>query len=141
MEEIRERIIKVFTEAAHDYLNKRVIVSYEIDNGHDVHAFYRVMANPDGVIHVQGYPGMSNEKIMWISARARNYYKMLLERVKGHVSVGNEHKSNLPFFGNAGLQLGKGIPYSAKALQDILAREFSGSTEALEITNEKMLSE
>lgn len=118
---MRTEITDILLEVGVDYQNKGVISDLEIIQGHDVHAFYRFKKRPNRVVHVQGYPGMSNSEKMYVSARLRDYNKMLEERIKGNVSIGNEHKANLPHQ-LVEMQVGMMMPYDSKILQEELEK-------------------
>ena len=96
MSEPRQIIIDLFTELGKKYLTKNIAASFELNEGHDIHAFYRLANNPDRVIHLQGYPGLSEEDSIYLSARLRDYNKMMNIRKAGIATIGNEHEANIP---------------------------------------------
>lgn len=114
----REKISRVLSEVGAHY-RERGVAELELHQGHDVHAFYRLTADPSRAIHVQGYPGMSSEEKMKVAARLMDHAGMMEIRLKGTVSVGNEHEATVERFSN--FELGIDIPYDAEVLEDILA--------------------
>jgi len=119
MHENRNRITEIFIERAKQlFKDKPSFDGFEIVQGHDVHAFYKF--NDGTVEHVQGYPGMSEDNIMRISARLRKYDAMIIERAKPRVSIGNEHHSNIrgafPKLGACPVE----VQYNVKSLNDTL---------------------
>ncbi|MDP3734589.1 MAG: hypothetical protein Q8R37_05155, partial [Nanoarchaeota archaeon] len=85
---MRTKITALFEEVANNYNGK---VTVEVDQGHDVHAFYRLTQDPSKVIHLQGYTGFSTEQEARIWGRMLSYNYMMDLRKSGEVSVGNEH--------------------------------------------------
>lgn len=114
---MRDKITKLFEEVGKDYQSKK-FAELELYQGHDVHAFYRLLSDPSKVIHVQGYPGMSDENQARVFARMMDYNTMMIIRNRGNVSIGNEHEAVIRPFG--GLELGKMIPYKPEVLETIL---------------------
>lgn len=117
----RERITEVLEIVATNYKDKNIATS-EIYQGHDVHAFYRLTANPNQVVHVQGYPGLSNDDQMAVWARLMDYDKMIAIRKEGRVSIGNEHGAALKLFWEFGFGLGMRIPYRWERLELMLGQ-------------------
>ncbi len=118
---MRDKLTKLFEEVGRDYENYG-IASLELNQGHDVHAFYWLIpyeCKPIKVVHVQGYPGMSTDDKARVFARLMDLNKMLEIRCKEGVSIGNEHDAVIKpfpdFFG------GIYIPYDAKVLEEMLA--------------------
>lgn len=119
---MRKEITDVLVGIGRSYQDKGLVSGFEITQDHDVHGFYRLSKNPDKVIHIQAYPGLSSQKEMCISVRLREYDIMLQERIEGIVPVGNEHKANIPdHFLN--MQGGIKLPYSIKEIQEALEKE------------------
>ena len=118
----RKKITNVFMNAARSYQDEGKSHAFEIVQGHDVHAFLQMPYNL--VIHVQGYPGMSGLKEMYVSTRLRNYSKMLKERLAG-ASIGNEHESNIPLISSDSI-LTK-MPYNERKLKDFLDNTFKAA--------------
>ncbi len=115
---MRNKITDLLTEVGEDY-KKREVAVYKIHQGHDVHAFYRVLPRiTREVVHVQGYPGMSTESEARVFARLMNYDKMMEIRKVGGFSIGNEHDAVIKQFPN--FREGVMIPYDAKVLEEML---------------------
>jgi len=114
---MREEITKLLLDVGKHYRNKG-LVEGEIKRGHDIHAFYRLTKNPSQVIHVQAYPGLSNENEARVWARMMNYDEMMEIRNSGRVSPGNEHEATVRFFPN--FDNGIMIPYDPEALKEKL---------------------
>lgn len=119
---MREKITQLFEKVGEDY-KKRNIVTYEINQGHDIHAFYRLPRNVENLVHVQGYPGMSTERGARVYARVMDYNKTMAIRKAGGVSIGNEHKAVVKQFPN--FKCGVVIPYEAKILEEMLGENIS----------------
>lgn len=115
----RERIVGLFTDVADDYRNAHLAETEIHAIGHDIHAFYRLTSDSSKVIHVQGYPGMSNDGNARVYARMMNYEKMLSIRNSGLVSIGNEHDAVIMPFPN--FEVGIFIRYDPKILEEKLA--------------------
>jgi hypothetical protein len=96
-EQVKRKIIDVLSETGIKLLKCRNISGVEIQAGHDVHAFFRSTSNPNKVIHVQAYPGFSNQKDLCIAAREMDYKKLMQIRQaqeKGSgPSIGNEDEA------------------------------------------------
>ncbi|MBI4020429.1 MAG: hypothetical protein HY367_03790 [Candidatus Aenigmarchaeota archaeon] len=114
----RENITRLFTNVGIDYIEAG-IATFELHDGHDVHAFYRLIKEPGKVIHVQGYPGMSVGEKARVWARLMDYGRMAEIRASGGVSIGNEHEATVQNFPN--FAIGVEIPYSSKKLKELLA--------------------
>lgn len=119
----REAISYIFNEIGENY-EELGLARCEIHQGHDIHAFYHLLKSPSKVIHVQGYPGMSNQEGMRVWARLMDYNKMIdireTAKVTGkRLSIGNEHEATIQNFGNFGV--GIFIPYSSIVLEDKIA--------------------
>ncbi|KYK26712.1 hypothetical protein AYK26_07175 [Euryarchaeota archaeon SM23-78] len=112
---MREEITSVFEEVGRHY-KERGVVEPDIHQGHDVHAFYRLSKEPSQVIHVQGYPGLSDEKGMYVWARLLDYDKMMEIRQISTASIGNEHGAFIK-----GLISQQKIAYDSKILEEKLA--------------------
>ena len=119
---MRKEITEILIKLGLNYMEKGEISSFEIVNLHDVHAFYKLKKTPEIIINVQGYPGMSDSNIMRVNARLRDYEIMLIERTKGKVSVGNEHKANIPCSFRT-LDTMQEVPYDAKELEELLSKD------------------
>ena len=115
----RERILCLFLEAGDHYLG-RGSAELNLYQDNDVHAFYRLTADPSKVVHVQGYPGMSSEEKMHVWARLVNYDLMRVIRENSSASPGNEHSAVIKQFEN--FELGIEIPYKARALEELLEK-------------------
>ena len=98
-------MIKLLSELGIGYLNNGIVRGFELHEGHDIHLYLLSAADQRNVIHVQGYPGMSNRGLgsARVNARRMNYDVILAQRQHGGVSIGNEHGSIteiFPEFGN-----------------------------------------
>jgi len=87
------RILDVFTESGRELMRGRVSDGFEIYRDGDAHVFYRLADNR--VIHLQGYPGFSNDETMVVIGRLRDYQKMIKIRAEGKANIGNEHDSDI----------------------------------------------
>ncbi len=115
---MRNKITGLLTEIGDDY-KKREVAIYKIHQGHDVHAFYRILPRQTReVVHVQGYPRMSTESEMRVFARLMNHDKMMEIRKAGGVSIGNEHEAVVRPFPN--FREGIIIPYESQILESML---------------------
>lgn len=114
---MREKITQLLKEVGEDY-ESRDVATFNIHQGHDVHAFYRLPRNTENLVHVQGYPGMSNEREMRVYARLMDYNKMITIRKAGGVSIGNEHEAVVKPFPN--FQGGVMIHYEAQVLEEMI---------------------
>lgn len=116
------KIVNVFYELGVDLMDRGIAVC-ELHHAHDVHAFYHLLDNSRNVIHVQGYPGMSNTadhpNEMRVFARLMDGRKRLELRKENKVSVGNEHQAVIMPFPN--FQNEVYIPYEKSRLLDLLA--------------------
>ena len=94
-----QRISSLFSSFGSVLLGEGRISELEVYQKHDVHAFYRLASNPDEVVHVQGYPGMSTNRQATILARVMDYDKMQEVRRRGLKNgarlIGNEHEAVL----------------------------------------------
>lgn len=113
---MRTKITNLFQAVAEDYQNSAEL---ELHQGHDVHAFYRLQKDPTKVIHLQGYPGMSNENQAHVFARLMDYQEMINIRNQGTISIGNEHEAVIKTFPNFEF-IGKDIPYDKRILENML---------------------
>lgn len=113
----RNKIIKLFEKLGERYEKKNLAVVNIYQNNY-VHAFYRLIKNPDKVVHVQGYPGDSSEKKIKVWARVLDYEKMMLIRSAEGVSVGSEHEATTELFPN--FKYGVNISYKTKILEKML---------------------
>lgn len=111
----RKKITDVFISIAKSYQDERKSHTFEIVQAHDVHAFVQLPENL--VIHMQGYPGLSSDSQMYVSARLRDYSKMMRERLSG-TPAGNEHSANLPT--KSRMTGGVMMAYSARSLKSAL---------------------
>ena len=119
---VREKIIELFSEVGTDYSEKGIAV-FGLHTRHDIHAFYRFLREPNKVVHLQGYPGMSSEQEARVWARLMDYNKMMEIRRNCGVSIGNEHDATIQRFPN--FEIGVMIPYSSKVLEDMLGENCS----------------
>jgi len=122
MSEPRQIIIDLFTELGKKYLTKNIAASFELNEGHDIHAFYRLANNPDRVVHLQGYPELCEEGSIYVSARLRDYNKMMNIRQAGIASIGNEHEANIPGAFKELEQHGANLPQNIDALETALKK-------------------
>jgi len=115
---MRNKITDLLTEVGEDY-KKREVAIYKIHQGHDVHAFYRILPRQTKeVVHVHGYPCISTKSEMRVFARLMNYDRMMEIRKDGGVSIGNEHDSVIRPFPN--FREGVMIPYESQVLESML---------------------
>lgn len=116
----RKKITDLF-EGAGEYLrNKRRLVSdYEIFQGSHVHAYYNLILNNE-TLHVEAYPGLSDEKEIMIDARVKNLDKLIECRRKGD-NIGSEHRALVRDFKHARSGLLLPLPYSQVALEGVLS--------------------
>lgn len=122
---MRRKITQLFEKIGDKYERRNLASSNIYQNNH-VHAFYRLIKNPDKVIHIQGYPGESTKKEAKIWARTMNYSKMMLIRRAEGVSVGSEHEATIEIFQN--FENNAIIPYKTKILEEMIKQnipEFS----------------
>jgi hypothetical protein len=116
---MKEEIIKLFIDVGRDYLEHGFLKGAEIKRGKEnIHAFYRLTLNPSQVIHVQGYPSLSNEDEARVFARLMDYDEMIRLREKRKVSPGHEHGATIRFFPN--FDMGIMIPYDKAELEERL---------------------
>jgi hypothetical protein len=121
--ENRQRIISVLNELGERYQDRAVASLEQLEDAHDVHAFYRIsemfrLPEGDRIIHVQGYPGLSNDGEMRVYARLMDYDQLVQIRQQGEVSIGNEHEAVTQDFPNFGA--GVFIPYDSEVLGRML---------------------
>ncbi len=114
----RQAIIRLFQEVGRHYYD-RGVACFEVYNGQDVHAFYRLCSAPSKVVHVQGYPGLSSPEQARVWARMMDYNKMIAARDSGTVSIGNEHEAAIQQFPN--FESGIFVPYDVRVLEGKLA--------------------
>lgn len=115
---MRNKITSLLTEVGEDY-KKREVAIYKIQQGHDVHGFYRILPRQTKeVVHVQGYSGMSTESEVRVFARLMDYDKMMEIRKTGGISIGNEHGAVIKSFPN--FRAGVMIPYDSQVLESML---------------------
>tara|TARA_Y100000031_G_C7970226_1_gene270013 strand:- start:103 stop:540 length:438 start_codon:yes stop_codon:yes gene_type:complete len=116
-----QRIITIFAETGAQYMVRGAVSHIELVPLHDVHAFWR-LSQDEGryVLHVQGYPGLSDYEEMQVSARIRDWERMLEIRAQGGVSIGNEHAANLESELQEKTATGVRIPFSAADLKTLL---------------------
>lgn len=73
------------------------ISGMEIYREHDVHAFFRSQTDPSKVIHVQAYPGFSDDTRACFGASEMDYQNLMEIRAQaqqnGGPSIGNEHEA------------------------------------------------
>jgi|GEM_PF-2706020 len=115
MDPIRQQLIHLLAELGLQYTSRNV-ATIETHHSQDIHAFYRLTANPQKIVHVQAYPVFSDSSKSIVRARLMNYDRMMLERE--HVSVGNEHDAvieSFPFLENC-IDVG----YDVKKLETII---------------------
>ena len=115
---MRPEITQLFEEVGRHY-EDREVAELDLHQGHDVHAFYRLSADPSKVVHVQGYAWMSSDNEARVWARMMDYDKMIEIRREGGVSIGNEHEATTQEFPN--FETGINIPYDSRVLEDKLA--------------------
>jgi hypothetical protein len=116
--EPRKEITKLLTESGKVLESRGLIGSTQIHQTHDIHAYCDLKLD-DQVLHVQGYPGMSNEHEMMIVARVMD--GKLLDEIRRDkkFSIGNEHEAIIRGFRHT--QGGIYVPYSQVALTGILS--------------------
>jgi len=117
----RKDISGLLSEVGRHYDSNKKISTIAVYPRHDIHAFYTLRDNLEKTIHVQGYPGMSNENGMRVMARMMDSKKMYEAREKG-ISMGNEHNAVIQKFRNfdAIFYSGETIPYDPKVLERML---------------------
>lgn len=115
-ETCRSKITALLQEVGDHYTESNV-AELDLHQGHDVHAFYRLSADPSKVIHVQGYPGMSSDEEARVWARLFDYDRMMESRGR-HISIGNEEATVQQF---TNFEFGIMISYDPKALEEKLA--------------------
>lgn len=72
-------------------------------------------------MHVQGYPGMSSDKVAKIWARVMDYEKMIELRQHPDISPGNENEAVIKRFPECERGFIE-IPYEARALEEKLGK-------------------
>ena len=97
---------------------KRIVQDFDITQGHDIHAFYDLPLD-DQTLHVQAYPGMSNEKQFMLNARVMNKDRVKLAREAG-ASIGNEHSAVTHAFRYM-TPSGLYVPYNQNAVNGVLS--------------------
>lgn len=113
-----QKLTKLLEEIGKDF-SEREVATMELHHGHDIHAFYQLNADSKKVIHLQAYPGMSNDKQARVYARMMDYDKMMSIRASHGVSIGNEHDAVIQPFAN--FEIGIFIPYDKDVLIGKLA--------------------
>ena len=116
---MRKEITNLFLDVARHYMDKGLIDEFSLYQSHDVHAFYRLSHNPDNVIHIQGYPGMSYDDKVRVNARLMDYKKMTEIRNRESVTIGNEHNAVIKRFSH--FEDGINIHCDTVVLEDMLA--------------------
>src|SRR4051812_33168350 len=93
----KKNAVQVLSGAGASLMNEGRIVEIEIysdQRDHDVHAFFRSRSKPDKVVHLQTYPGFSNEERLCVFAREMDYQKLAEIRANmkkmGSPTIGNE---------------------------------------------------
>ncbi len=114
---MRKEITRLFEAVGKHYAELGLAGTY-LHQGHDVHAYYRLFEDNSKVIHVQGYPGMSDKNRARVWARLMDCSKIVdsIERI-GEVN-GNEHDAVIQTFSNFGD--GIYVPYDSKVLEEKL---------------------
>ena len=113
----RERITLMLEDIS---TNPEIAETY-IHQERDVHGFYRLSRNPQKVIHVQGYPGLSSFEEARFFARMMDYEKMQESMRKVGEINGNEHEAVIQNFPNFVAE----IPYDSETLEKMLAENVS----------------
>lgn len=126
IEPIRLNIIDLLNETALDYSTRGLIFEAELFQAHDIHIFYRLSAKPQELVHVQAYPGMSNNLRLSIMARIMDYNQVRAIRTRNLneerpriISPGNEHQAVIRMLSN--FPCLTSIPYEKTILQQALA--------------------
>jgi|SRR3989344_5068698 len=119
-QDLREDIVHLFEQIGRHY-KARGLAEPDIRCHHDVHGFYNFNRNAAQTLHLQGYPGMSNDQEACVAARVMDH--QILMRIRGQraVSDGNEHESvlrRLPNFQNQVM-----IPYNPAVLEALLEKD------------------
>jgi hypothetical protein len=115
---LRERITSLLSATGRVLENRRRIIDgCEIHQGHDIHAYYQLLIG-NQALHVQAYPGMSNENEMMIMARVMDRNQIAPARKQG-ASIGNEHSAVVRTFEY--MQTGLWLPYNEAALTGVLS--------------------
>lgn len=90
----QRQIIDLLTQVGSDLVSSDVVSGFELYSGHDVHAYYRYRQDPNSVIHVQAYPGLSDATSVNVFIREMDYQKLTELRAQmakqGGPSIGNE---------------------------------------------------
>lgn len=89
-EDLALTIFIEFSRAADLSLADGKVDDYDIVYGHDVHLFAR---RGSVVLHVQGYPGMTESGQYMLSGRLMDHDRLQAVRQRGDVSIGNEHEA------------------------------------------------
>ena len=96
-EKSKKTAIRNLSQIGSDLLTGGRIIGMEIHSEHDVHAYFRSSQDPDKVIHVQTYPGMSTQDNMAAVLREMDYQTLIEIRVSakanGGPPIGNEHNA------------------------------------------------
>ena len=122
MDASRKQNITLFSTLGSDYIARGAVWAMELDNAHDVHAFYALRQTPGSspkVLHLQGYPGMSRGADVVILGRVMEQDLMVKERASG-VSVGNEHDAVMGYV--SGL-IQTPVAYDIGTLANLIARD------------------
>src|SRR3989344_8109799 len=82
-------------------------------NEHDIHMYIYPKSDYGKIVHVQGYPGMSNKEEARVYGRVMDYGKFNAIRMSKRESIGNEHDAVLP---EMGVLPPMEIPYDANKL-------------------------
>ena len=107
------------------------IYGMQIHEGHDVHGFYDLRSGgkkrPDNSIalHIQAYPGMSDDKHMSIAARFMDKGLLREIRAKGGISVGNEHEAFIDYLSPDEQSSISSIPWDANILRKLVKKGVS----------------
>ena len=94
----RQKTIDLFFETSKNFLAKQVVNQVELYDSHDVHAYLRLSKFPEHVIHLQGYPGLSDKNLLTITGALMDYNKLQEIRLEGKYEIGNEHLATVNHF-------------------------------------------
>ena len=75
--ESEKAAIQNLNQIGSDLMVSKRVIGMEIHSEHDVHAYLRSSQDPDRVIHIQTYPGMSSPDSMAVVLREMDYQKLM----------------------------------------------------------------
>lgn len=92
---LKARLLDMLDQTEELLQKKQFAMAMHYTIGYEIHSFFFLLLSPDHLIHIQSYPGLSDDKEAYVVARLMDSKKWLQIRIDQNeaVEIGNEHQA------------------------------------------------